>query len=426
MLINIDGWFGGGKSVLWSLLDGHDDVFVCPVHDFSFSPLLKVSNDMEWLLKKNPVPLRKLLAESEYYKLEKIFLDGAFPVCYSVDTFEYRPYNTNFYEFDKCFFNRLEKAEYWTVDFIIKTLYQTYYQVYQQCNEESECPKFIATMSHPGYFKDYIKIPKILPNMKNILVKRGLENIISTRVNRNERPNDLNTFKAFRTPFSKIIESKEIEKITDYFCEYERLSHLFPNQFMVVDFDKLVRWPEQAMRKVAEFLDIRYTAILSKPTRDGKILEYQGLSFIGKENDDYRQLLSAHEIKKIDDVAQAHISGLANSNFDENLAFSVLLNRANGFISDIAATSKSVVIYGDSVFGRYVHSRLGNQASFIVDQKVMEDKPDSTIRHPAQISYQNIDLVIVAVLGREMQVMDYLVDELYVPRSKLMCLDLTG
>ncbi|MFQ1947821.1 hypothetical protein ACK35A_20620 [Aeromonas veronii] len=76
MLINIDGWFAGGKSVLWSLLDGHPDVFVNPVHDYSFSLLLTHDDSEEWIKKKYSTTLRKTLAMAEYFKLEKIMYDG--------------------------------------------------------------------------------------------------------------------------------------------------------------------------------------------------------------------------------------------------------------------------------------------------------------------------------------------------------------
>jgi hypothetical protein len=424
MLINIDGWFGGGKSVLWSLLDGHKDVFVCPVHDYSFSTLIKETNDKEWLLKKNPVTLRKLLAESEYYKFEKVYYDRALPVCYSVDTFEYRPYTVDFYKFDQRFFKCLEKAEFWTIDFIVRSLYQTYYRVYHQLDNQKVPPKFIATMSHPGYFKDYINIPQILPDMKNILVRRGIKNIIATRINRNERPKDLNTFKAFRTPFSKVIESKEIEKIVDYFAEYERLSNLFPEQFMIVEFDDLIHDTEHSMRQVAKFLNIEYTSILTEPTRDGTLLEYQGLSFIGKENDDYTKLLSDYEINTVDKIIDEHKKGLISNAFERNLDFSKLLNRVDKFIENMKHIPQKIVIYGDSVFGRYVHRELSECVLYMVDQKVAKDEVNTLIRHPSFINNDDIDLVVVAVLGREDHIIDYLINQIEIPLSKIVCLNL--
>lgn len=47
MFLNIDGWFGSGKGVLWTLLQGHPDVYCSPLHDFSFINLVMESNDAE-------------------------------------------------------------------------------------------------------------------------------------------------------------------------------------------------------------------------------------------------------------------------------------------------------------------------------------------------------------------------------------------
>lgn len=75
MLIQVDGWFAGGKTLLWSLLDGHKDIFVNPIHDYSFSMFLDKKDNDEWILKKHSIVLRKILSTSEYYKFEKIYLE---------------------------------------------------------------------------------------------------------------------------------------------------------------------------------------------------------------------------------------------------------------------------------------------------------------------------------------------------------------
>ena len=67
----------------------------------------------------------------------------------------------------------------------------------------------------------YENIPTIMPNMKSILVRRGLKNIIATRTNRKERPGDLNEKQAFRVPFNKVIKSGEVETIMHFFETYK-------------------------------------------------------------------------------------------------------------------------------------------------------------------------------------------------------------
>jgi len=297
MFIQIDGWYGGGKSVLWSLLDSHSNVFVCPLHDFSFAKLLDQHDGMEWLKKRYSTELRQIFAKAEYYKFEKVYYDGVMPVHFSADMFMNLKYDTNFYEFDEKFYKKLHNLEEWTIETIVEKLYETFYEVHTR---KVVYPKYYASMSHSGSYKLYKKIPLILPNMKSIVVKRGLKNIIATRTNRKERPRDLNEKQAFRVPFNRVINSGEVETICDYFATYEKLQKEYPKQFMIVEFDELIKDTENSMKRVAKFLDIEYEDILSKPTRDGQILEYKGMSFIGEENDDYRKLLTDDEINIID------------------------------------------------------------------------------------------------------------------------------
>jgi hypothetical protein len=299
MLLHIDGWYAGGKTVLWSLLDGHQEVFVCPVHDYSFAPFFKHANNEEWVQIKYPTILRKILAKSEYYKFEKIYRDGVLPVFFSADVHMDLPYQTDFYRFDKRFFDKLDELEVWDIESIIETLYAAFYAEHTGTST-SEHPKYFASMSYPSIYQEYKNIPEVFPHMKNILVKRGLKNIIATRTNRKERPRDLNKAQAFNTPLAKIFRDNEIEKILHFFDTYEELQQKYPEQFLVVEFEDLVKDTDVSMKKVADFLGIEFEDILTVPTRDGIELKYEGLSFIGEENDDYRKLLTDAEIKLIE------------------------------------------------------------------------------------------------------------------------------
>jgi Sulfotransferase family len=298
MIIQIDGWFAGGKSVLWSLLDGHKDIFVNPVHDYSYAMLLDKTNEDEWIEKKHTTFLRKTLAASEYYKFEKLFLEEQLEIVYSANLSEKVPYKTNFYNFDKKFYENLQNMKAWSIEKIVHELYKSHYE--EHTKQSEVYPKYYATMSNAWKYKHYHNIPKIFPNMKSIIVKRGLKNIIATRTNRQERTTDLNSYQAFSTPFDILIERKEVDWILNFFHTNEVLQEQFPKQFMVVAFEDLVHNTQESMKKIATFLEIEYSDILTLPSRDGKILEYEGISFIGQENDDYQQLLSKEEIETLD------------------------------------------------------------------------------------------------------------------------------
>ena len=298
MIIQIDGWFAGGKGVLWSLLDGHKDIFVNPVHDFSYASLLDKSDSDEWVKKRHTTFLRKTLAASEYYKFEKLFLEKSIEFSFATDVSKVIPYEADFYKFDQKFYSKLNSYDIWSINSIVKTLYKTYYEEYTQ--QSSYYPKYYATMSNAWKYKYYKNIPTLFPDMKSIVVKRGLKNIIATRTNRTQRAKDLNSFQAFCTPFDVIIQRKEVDWILKYFHTNEQLQKEYPEQFLIVDFDDLVKRPHESMKKVASFLNIDFDKILTIPTRDSILLEHNGVSFIGKENDDYKELLSQNEIDTLD------------------------------------------------------------------------------------------------------------------------------
>jgi len=298
MLLQIDGWYAGGKGVLWSLLEGHKDVFVCPVHDYSFAPFFQHKENEEWLEKKYSTILRQILSQSEYYKFEKIYHDRNLPIHLATNISIDIPYKTDFYDFDSRFMKALHSKDKWTLESIVETLYKSFMQLHAP--EVMQEPKYYASMSHAESYPFYTNIPTVFPNMKTVVVKRKIHSIIASRTNRQERPRDLNSKQVFRTPFNKILKNNEIEKICDYFATCESLQKALPERFKVVAFEDLIHKTELTMRDIAKFLEIDFNDILLKPTRDGVVLEKDGISFIGDENDSYKQLLSAQEIKGID------------------------------------------------------------------------------------------------------------------------------
>jgi len=424
MIIQIDGWFAGGKSVLWSLLDNHSKIFVNPVHDFSHSLLLSHKDSEEWLRKKHTTHLRKILAPSEYYKFEKMYIDGYLGIGYSSNDIDQFKYKIDFYKFDKLFFTNLQKLKKWDLEIIIETLYKSYYEVYS--NQNLKYPKYYATMSHPGKYKEYNNIPEIFPNMKSIIVKRGLKNIIASRINRKERPKDLNEYQAFSTPFNVILQRNEIEQILEYFDTNEKLAKLFPNQFMIIEFEDLVKNTEESMKKVAKFLNIRYENILSIPTRDGIILEKDGISFIGKENDDYRKLLTDNEIKVIDERIEVFknkkpfIKSDYTANKVKSKDFILFYNQ----LENIKKNYTNIAIYGYGTFGKIVYSYIKDNVSVIVDQSYNLYKDQSIkIYHPNKLKVVKFNTIVICGLGYENDIINDLILYYNVPKNNIITFD---
>lgn len=420
MIIQIDGWFAGGKGVLWSLLDGHKDIFVNPIHDFTHANLLNSSNEEEWIIKKHTTQLRKILSSSEYYKFEKTFLENFLEVAFSTDCKLRLDYNIDFYQFDQNFYLRLNSLKEWSCEQIIQILFEEYFKIY---TNNHNIPKYFATMSHPGHFKKYKNIPKIFPNMKSIVVKRGLKNIIATRINRKERPKDLNEHQAFNTPFSVILQRGEIEKILEYFDTNEKLQKQYPEQFLVVDFNDLVENTENTMKKVAKFLNIEYTSILSIPTRDGIILEKDGMSFIGKENDDYKDLLTSEEIKIIDKKEDffKNRHNIIKKDFSNNFKLSKEINKIYQQLFELKNKYNKITLYGYGTLGKLASYFLEEKVSYIVDKNYKEFYNDShIIYNPKDIQSFHSDIILITVLGRENSIINELINIYNISSNKII------
>lgn len=424
MLIQIDGWFAGGKSVLWALLDGHPNIFVNPIHDYSHAHLLDCNDKEEWIMKRNTTQLRKRLASSEYYKFEKCFLDGYFDVVYSTDVIQSIPYKTNFYKFDEHFYRELSLSKEWSLEIIIETMCEEFFKLYTTTNI---IPRYFATMSHPGHFKKYKNIPEIFPNMKSIIIRRDLKSIIATRTNRKNRVNDLVGHMAYSTPFNVILQREEIEKILEYFDTNEKLQEQYPEQFLVVDFNDLVENTENTMKKVAKFLNIEYTPILSIPTRDGIVLEKDGMSFIGKENDDYKELLTDEEIEIIDkkEIAFKNRHSITKKDFANNFNLSKDINKIHQQLSNLKSNYNKIAIYGYGTFGEFASYFLDEKVTCIVDrnyEKISNSK--HIISNPKDIQNFDFDIVLITVLGRENLIINDLINIYNIPENKIITLNI--
>jgi hypothetical protein len=295
MLLQIDGWFGAGKSVLWMLLDGHPDVFCSPIHDYSYCAFLDQTDDLEWVKTKHIEILRKALARTQYYKFEKVFRDGFMTFEFSTDEIMKIPYQVDYYKFDKLFIDKLLQKDNWTLSEIAETLYHSIWVSHFRNSEKQTKPGYYASMSNALYIDKYHHFPVIFPGGKSIQVRRSVEKIIATRSNRKPRPEDFKTWTFFSDAFEKRIAEGEVDKILNFYDRYDELVRKYPDVFMVVDFLELVNNTETAISKVAEFLNIPFHPNLNIASYGGKELIYNGKKYIGEEHDNLDKLLTKQE-----------------------------------------------------------------------------------------------------------------------------------
>ena len=279
--------------MLWLLLDGHPDVYCSPIHDYSYCTFLSHSNEEEWIKTKHIELLRKTLARTQFHKFEKVFLDGAQEFSFSSSEMIDLPVPYDFYEFNKLFGETVHRAEAWTLEYLIDTLYESLRLSSDYRSKKK--PKWYASSSYAVIADQYERIPKLLPHAKSIHVRRSVEAVIATRSNRKPMARDCKTKHFFSDPFQKRIEEGEVEKILEFYRIHDELEARYPDVFMKVDFNTLVSNPEQVMPSVADFLGIDFHESMLIATYNGKEIVHGGRKYIGQELDKIEDLLSEEE-----------------------------------------------------------------------------------------------------------------------------------
>lgn len=282
--IQIDGWAGAGKGVLWSLLDGHSDLFVNPIHDFSHCA---VFNDPDIL------SFRQFLGKTEYYKLEKLARFGYDPIDFGDNQSEDNMFDFDFYGFDKQIANHfflndsLEDS-----NSFIDAYMSAFIAAYKTKKYDPQKIKYFASMGNYYEAGGYLN-SKFMSDSKTIFVRRDVEGIIAARINRQKRDIDNKKSKQFAPSFSDLMSVSEVESIQAYNQLMLKLRSKLPDSIFIIDFERLVYTPQCAMQDIANFLNIEFQDILCVPTRDGVNIGNDNVSFIGKINDDPDNILSS-------------------------------------------------------------------------------------------------------------------------------------
>lgn len=300
MLVQIDSWFGGGKSLLTGLLDGHPELFTFLYHDASYMALLGENNNADWVLTKHTEQLRRLLGDgcSNYYAIERMANQGFQAYDFSSKDRINLNYPVNYYKFDSRFFKELLSLSDWTLEKIVHVLYKNLLMELTKFKKIDKFPKYFVSQSFPilQLQKNFLNV---YPSAKSILVKRKIQNIIATRTNRKPVEDDFQSKKGYAREFKDILKSLEIEKISEYYEFWEEMEEQFPKRVLVVDFDEINMNTESTLKRVAEFLEIKFEEILLKWSYFGEEIKCNGQSYVGRELDDPKKLLSNSELEII-------------------------------------------------------------------------------------------------------------------------------
>lgn len=294
MLLQIDGWWGGGKSLLASLLDGHPEIAVTPIHEATHMAFLS-ANEADIFRLKDLNYIRRIIAsKSEYYNLEKFSRLGFRRMAFNKDVALRLEMVLDFYDFDKSWVDNLLQTDIWNEENILRVIYQTLHQKLLHTNSTTT---YEASMSWPRLMNQLTFFEK-LPNAKNILIKRPVIDVIASRAGRKPMENTLNNH--FAPGFEKIIHSNEVSDIMTYYDYWEKQQKKNPQQVFITDISSLIYNRQDEMRKIAQFLGIDYLDILQKATFLGKEILHNGMSYADQVFDTAENVLTSEEIRLVE------------------------------------------------------------------------------------------------------------------------------
>lgn len=284
--IQIEGWAGAGKGAIWSLLDGHSDIFVNPIHDFSHCALFYGLDHINF---------RKMLAGTEYYKLEKLGKLGSDPIDLGGKVSVENHFNFDFYKFDQILGDYLsDPATKKDCRSVLNQYMQAYILSYKNMVYDLSALKYFVSMGN-YYSWEHYHNSDLMKNIKTIFVRRDPSGIVASRVNREKRSIDDKESFQFAPTFKQLMSVGDVEAICAYNDMMVSLRHKYPRSVLILDFEDIVFGTEKAMKTVAEFLEVEFDHIMCIPTRDGKVIESGETSFVGKVNDNPDEILTVFE-----------------------------------------------------------------------------------------------------------------------------------
>jgi hypothetical protein len=292
MLIFIDGEGASGKTVLRTLLDGHPDLSVLPIHDMVIDTLVTAAPDVPWLTFRDTAYLRKLLCGSSYYQLEQVALHGSVEIDISVRDRLVIPFTFDFGRFDATWMRTLHREPVWSVPLIVERIHEAYLEVLESGRR--------PVHGYVGMGFDNPATPHRLfehaPDARLIYLRRPIPDVIAARVNRRPSAREVMSREHETLTVDALLRKGKVGKMRDRLRAVERLREVRPDQVRIVDFARLVEDTADTMRDLARFLGIGYRSSLVEPTLLGQpLVTGDGRSFVGRVLDRPEELLSARE-----------------------------------------------------------------------------------------------------------------------------------
>jgi len=274
-LLNLEGWPASGKTILWGLLDGESSIFMDPLHTYVPYAFIDKPLDERPTIRE----FRQALSRTEYFKIEQTSFEGYYPISYGKGKNKNWKFEFNYTEFDKEFM-RFIFSENPTYSQILNDFYNRYIRYYEVGKHQDY--RYFCTMSNYFEYKKFYN--EFNYEKKTIVLLRDAVDIIASRTSREARETDGNKTKNFAPDFHELIKNGEVEEI-ECFNKFYREKSQTDNNILCIEFNSIFKDKIGVIKNILQFLEIEFSPLYLKPTRDGIDLNDDIYQLDNKPND---------------------------------------------------------------------------------------------------------------------------------------------
>ena len=269
MIILIDGFWGSGKTVLRSLLDGHSELKVSPSQESIISSFYRNSKKSKYLKYKDLRVVREYLVNSHYYSLEQESYKGYIDSDITKDKI-----NFNFSDFENFWTKKLLKCDTWTNTEVINVIHNSiikfFYNLDSYPSEEKKVFMEDNNFNSHKFFLEQVQ------NSKLIVVKNAASDILASLVNRKTLKDDYRTDLYNSYNFNNLVRKYYFPiKISENLKITKQIKKDFPERVYECDFKELIYNTKDEMLRISKFLKIREEEMLFIPSHFGKKIKFK-------------------------------------------------------------------------------------------------------------------------------------------------------
>lgn len=291
MIILIDGFWGSGKTVLRSLLDGHTELKVSPSQESIISSFKRNYKKSKFFDYKDLRLIREFLIDSYYYNLEHETKNG-----YLDSDLKKEKINFDFYDFEKYWTEKLQQEKEWDNEKILNIIYSSIIKYYYNCEDIPIKEKKVIMEDNSFYCHEFFL--NTFKDSKIIIVEKNMPDIIASLVKREESKLDYKSegYKNFN--FNFLVRKQHFPiQIKNSYIKAVELKNNFKERVYICNFKNLILNTTEEMKIISNFIGIDYEKILSEPTHFAKQITFKdNHNVINKEKNSAINTFSKYQI----------------------------------------------------------------------------------------------------------------------------------